>query len=587
LLPGYLRKNAMLVTTLVAAVLTTGAVAAQTRAEFVPVTDAMLQNPDPADWLMWRRTLDSWGHSPLSEIDRENVADLKMVWTRALGPGLQEGTPLVYDGVMYFPNPSDLIQAFDAASGDLLWEYRRALPADLGEYFPVPSINRNLAIWGDSIIDTSSDDYLFALDARTGELKWETKLFDYRRGAQQTSGPIIANGKIVSGRGCEPEGSPAACVIMAHDARSGSELWRRRTIAAPDEVNGDSWGNLADEERWHVGSWLVPSYDPELDLVFAGTSVTSPAPKFALAGNARQYLYHNSTLALAAETGEIVWYYQHIVEHWDLDHPFERLLVETAVAPDRDAVTWINPRVRPGERRKVVTGIPGKTGIVYTLDRATGEFLWARPTVQQNVLESIDGLTGETTVNPETLFVEVGQQRFICPTTLGGKNWPSGAYSPLDNVMFFPLQNTCMTSVPTLSRPSPDSLYGLRNSNEIAPNRTDVGSLYAISVETGRTLWTYDQRAGLLSLLSTAGGLLFGGDTNGRFRAFDQRTGRVLWEVNLGSPISGYPVSFAVDGKQYVAVSTGSSLTAMGANRLTPELTPSLGNNLFVFALSD
>jgi alcohol dehydrogenase (cytochrome c) len=153
--------------------------------------------------------------------------------------------------------------------------------------------------------------------------------------------------------------------------------------------------------------------------------------------------------------------------------------------------------------------------------------------------------------------------------------------------MFFPLQNTCMTSVPTLSRPSPDSLYGLRNSNEIAPNRTDVGSLYAISVETGRTLWTYDQRAGLLSLLSTAGGLLFGGDTNGRFRAFDQRTGRVLWEVNLGSPISGYPVSFAVDGKQYVAVSTGSSLTAMGANRLTPELTPSLGNNLFVFALSD
>jgi alcohol dehydrogenase (cytochrome c) len=251
---------------------------------FVPVTDAMLQNPDPADWLMWRRTLDLWGHSPLATIDRSNVGTLKMVWTRALGPGIQEGTPLVYDGVMYFPNPSDLVQALDAATGDLKWEYRRSLPSDLGEYFPVPSINRNLAIYGDTLIDTSSDDYLYALDARTGALRWEVQLFDYRRGAQHTSGPIIADGKIVSGRGCEPEGSPQACVIMAHDARTGRELWRRRTIAAPGEPNGDSWGELPDSERWHVGSWLVPSYDPELGLVFAGTSVTSPAPKFALAG---------------------------------------------------------------------------------------------------------------------------------------------------------------------------------------------------------------------------------------------------------------------------------------------------------------
>jgi alcohol dehydrogenase (cytochrome c) len=130
-------------------------------------------------------------------------------------------------------------------------------------------------------------------------------------------------------------------------------------------------------------------------------------------------------------------------------------------------------------------------------------------------------------------------------------------------------------------------LYGLNNSNQVAPNVTNVGTIHAISVETGRTLWKYEQRAGMMSLLSTAGGLVFGGDTNGRFRAFDQRTGRVLWEVNLGSPISGYPVTFGVAGKQYVAVSTGSSLTAMGANRLTPELAPSLGNNLFVFALPD
>jgi PQQ-dependent dehydrogenase (methanol/ethanol family) len=560
-----------------------GAAAAQS--PFRPVSDAMLQDPDPADWLMWRRTLDTWGFSPLDQIDRDNVDTLRMVWTRALGPGIQEGTPLVHDGVMYFPNPSDFVQAFDAATGDLIWEYRRSLPGDLGEYFPVPSINRNLAIYADTIIDTSADDYVYALDARTGELRWETQILDYRHGAQQTSGPIIANGKIVSGRGCEPEGSPAACIITAHDAATGREIWRRRTIAAPGEPNGDSWGDIPDAERWHVGSWMVPSFDPELNLVFAGTSVTSPAPKFALAGNDLDYLYHNSTLALDADTGEIVWYYQHLVDHWDLDHPFERLLVDTAVAPDPGSVRWINPRVQPGERRRVVTGIPGKTGIVYTLDRATGEFLWANPTVEQNVLLDMDRLTGQPIVNPETTFVEIGQERFVCPTATGGKNWPSGTYSPLGNVMFYPLQNTCMTIAPTLSRPSPDSLYGIRSRAEIAPGAAGVGSIHAISVETGRTLWTYDQRAGVLSLMSTAGGLVFGGDANGRFRALDQATGEVLWEVNLGSPVTGYPVSFAVDGRQYVAVSTGSSLAGSGMLALTPELRPSTGNNLFVFAL--
>jgi alcohol dehydrogenase (cytochrome c) len=551
----------------------------------VPVTDAVLQNPAAADWLMWRRTLDTWGFSPLDQVNRGNVDELGMVWTRGLGPGVQEGTPLVYAGVMYFPNPSDLVQAIDAATGDLIWEYRRSLPADLGDYFPVSSINRNLAIYNDTIIDTSADDFVFALDARTGELRWETQILDYRRGAQQTSGPIIANGKIVSGRGCEPEGGPDACIITAHDANTGEELWRRRTIAAPGEPNGDSWGDIPDADRWHVGSWLVPSFDPALNLVFAGTSVTSPAPKFALAGNDLTYLYHNSTLALDADTGEIVWHYQHIVDHWDLDHPFERLLVDTAVAPDPASVRWINPQIRPGETRRVVTGIPGKTGIVYTLDRATGEFLWANPTVEQNVLLDMDRLSGQAIVNPETTFVEIGQERFVCPTATGGKNWPSGTYSPLNNVMYFPLQNTCMTVAPTLSRPSPDSLYGIRSRAVIAPGAEGVGSIHAISVETGRTLWTYDQRAGVLSLLSTAGGLLFGGDANGRFRALDQDTGEVLWEINLGSPVSGYPVSFAVDGRQYIAVSTGSSLAASGMNALTPELRPGTGNNLFVFAL--
>ena len=253
---------------------------------------------------------------------------------------------------------------------------------------------------------------------------------DYRTGALQTSGPIIADSKIISGRGCEPEGGPDACIVMAHDAASGEELWRTRTIPAPGEPGGDTWGDIPFGSRWHVGTWMVPSYDPELQRVFVGTSVTSPAPKFMLAGNDEQYLYHNSTLALDAITGDIVWYYQHAVDHWDLDHPFERLLVDTEVAPDPDAVPWINPDIRPGEIRKVVTGIPGKTGIVYTLDRETGEFLWATPTVQQTVIEHIDGATGAVRIAEGMVYTGAEQIRFVCPSSSGGKNWAGRRLQP-------------------------------------------------------------------------------------------------------------------------------------------------------------
>lgn len=554
--------------------------------DFAQVNDATLQNPAPSDWLMWRRTLNGWGFSPLDQINRANVRDLTMVWTRPMGPGVQEATPLVHNGVMYVPNPNDLVQAITASTGDLVWEYKRELPDDLGKFFPVPAINRNLAIYGDLIIDTSSDDHVFGVNVKTGRLVWETQILDYKKGAQQTSGPIIANGKIIAGRGCEPEGGPDACIITAHEAKSGKELWRTRTIPAPGEPGSETWGDVAFENRWHVGTWMVPSYDPELNLIYIGTSVTSPAPKYLLGGNENRHLYHNSTLALNADTGKIVWYYQHLVDHWDLDHPFERLLVDTAVAPNPAKVSWINPRIKPGEMRKVITGIPGKTGVVYTLDRQTGEFLWATPTVKQTVVQSIDGATGAVTVNPEMLYTAPGQEHFVCPTANGGKNWPAGAYSPLTNTMYYPLQNTCAMISAVLDKPSLDSLYGLRNRQaQIAPGTDNAGTIQAISAETGEIVWKYEQRAGTTSLVATAGGLLFGGDANGRFRAFDQTSGNVLWEINLGAPVTGYPITYAVGGKQYVAVSTGSSLVTGGILRLTPELKPGNGNNLFVFAL--
>jgi alcohol dehydrogenase (cytochrome c) len=559
----------------------------QSPSSFVPITDAMLQNPSDEDWLMWRRTLDSWGYSPLDEINTDNVDQLRLVWSRGLRQGAQQGTPLAYNGMLYMPNPNDIIQAINAVTGDLVWEYQRPIPADVNDYLGgLISVNRNISIYGNTIIDTANDDYIFALNAETGDLAWETQIFDYTKNpARHSAGPIIANGKVISGRSCRPLRGPEACAIIAHDARTGEELWRRHLIPKPGEPGDETWGDVPYEERAHVGSWMVPSYDAELNLVYVGTSVTSPAPKFMLGGVEKTHLYHNSTLALDGDTGDIVWYYQHLNDSWDMDHPFERILVDTAVAPDPSAVSWINPNLNPGEVRKVVTGIPGKTGVVYTLDRQTGEFLWATPTVTQNVINDIDGATGAVSVNGELVFTSLGQEVFACPTWNGGKDWEAGAYSPLTNMMYMPLRNACARMLATQAAGT--SHYALAVRNQIAPGTDQVGTVRAISAETGETTWLHEQRSATMSLMATGGGLVFGGDVNGRFKAFDQTTGEVLWEINLGSAVTGFPITYAVDGTQYIVVGTGTASTASLFGRLTPEIRPSAGNTLFVFALPD
>ncbi|WP_169053578.1 PQQ-binding-like beta-propeller repeat protein [Alteraurantiacibacter aquimixticola] len=548
---------------------------------FTPVTDTEVQNPDPADWLSWRRTLDSWGYSPLDQITRENVADLRMVWVRPLPPGHQEGTPLVHDGVMYFPGPADVIEAIDAKSGQLIWQYRRQLPEDIGDYLPVYDTNRNIAIYGNLIIAASADDYIYALDARTGEVAWETKILDYRHGAKQSSGPIIAEGLAITGRSCEPEGGPEACVITAHNALTGEEVWRTPTIAQGSDPNDATWGDVPLEDRQQVGAWMIASYDPELRLVYMGTSVTAPAPKIALAGPEHTYLYHNSTLALDVETGAIRWHYQHMVDNWDIDHPFPRMLVDTAQAPDPAEVSWINPDIEPGRTYKVLTGVPGKTGVIYTLDRETGEFLWARPTIEQNLVGDIDGATGRVTLNPETVPTEYGKALYICPSPAGGTNYPAGAFSPLTGIMYLTSTNTC-SEVTALDPATNPGVYAMSNRQHIAPGAEDnVGVIHAVSAENGRTAWEWSTRAGMQSLMTTGGGLLFAGDAGGYFRAMDQLSGEILWQVNLGSSVTGYPATFMVDGQQYVAASTGRWLN----DTFTPELTHGAQNTLFVFAL--
>jgi PQQ-dependent dehydrogenase (methanol/ethanol family) len=547
-----------------------------------PVSAQMLVHPSDSDWLMFRRTLNGWGYSPLAQITARNVAGLRLAWSRPLKTGSYEGTPIVHDGVMYVIEPNDQVEAVDAATGDLIWAFKRKY----AEGFKGGGSKRNAAIFENLLIDTSADGFVYALDIQTGKQVWETQVTDWKtQSASASGGPIIAGDKVISGRNCAREAGPDACVMVANDARTGKELWRTHTMVKPGEPGDDSWGGVPWDKRLQVGTWMAPTYDPELNLIYFGTSVTAPTTKYLLGGNDKKHLYSTSTLALDANTGRIVWHYQHIIDHWDFDHTFERLLVDTQVAPDPKAVAWINPRIKPGEKRQILTGIPGKTGVIYTLDRKTGEFLWATPTVRQNVVQSIDGATGEVTMNPATVFTGPDQALNVCPSFAGGKNWPEGAYSPRTGLMYMPLQNLCSVVTSEGAKTKGQIGMGIDYVAVMAPGETNVGSIRAVSASTGRTAWKFDQRAGMMSLMATAGGLVFAGDGVGRFKALDDATGQKLWEVNLASPVGGYPISYAVDGRQYVAIGTGFSPEGFALARATPEYKPSTDNVFYVFTL--
>ncbi len=558
---------------------------------FTPVEDEDLRNPDPADWPMWHRNYEAWSYSPLDQINPDNVGALQLAWARAMEAGGQAATPLIYDGVMYLSQPGgEELWALDAATGDVIWEFRRELPED--SHF-VGNTSRNIAIYKDMIYHSTGDAHVIAINARTGELVWDTEMRDYKDGATNSSGPIVVRGIVVAGQSCMPanlagEKAPADCGITALDAITGEILWRRNVIAKPEEAADETWDGVPYAQRMAASAWLAGGYDVDQDRIIWGTSSSRPYPTILQGTEEGDQLYTNSTLALDPDTGQIEWYFQHHPkDEFDLDHPFERILVDTVVSPDPEHVPWINPRVRPGERRQVITGIPGKTGLVWTLDRNTGEFLWARPTVQQNVYIGVDVDTGRPIENKAIRNIRVGETQFVCPTVHGGRNWPSSTYSPLTNAIYEPLNNLCMNSTLTALQDWENQIFsGVNYEKMIAPTANGkVGRIEAVSVETGETLWRYEQRAGLMSLVSTGGGLIFMGDMNRRFKALNQHTGEVVWETILSGPITGYPVSYAVDGRQYVAVAVGGS-NVMDTNELTPEIKVDAGsNNLFVFAL--
>jgi len=541
--------------------------------DFTPVTDEMLLNPAPENWMAWRNGYASWGHSYLDQINTENVGDLELVWSWAIAPGTSQLQPLVYDGTMYVYNPPDIVQALNAANGDLIWEYRRQLPEGVGGGLGTSGAMRNLAIYEDKIILATTDAWLVALNAVTGAVEWESQVGNREQGYVYTSGPIIVNGKIIQGgTGCS-RFHEENCYITAHSADSGEELWRTFTIAREGEEGGDTWGDLPNMLRGGGDSWIPCSYDPELDLLYCGVAQAKPwVPESRGLTREDAALYTNSVLALDPEDGSIVWYHQYTPgEANDLDEVYESVLVDVDGRPTLFEI--------------------GKHGILWNLDRETGEFLRYKELSYQNVISDIDE-DGNVTYTDESL-AGIDVSAFVCPSTAGGHDWHAMAYNPDVNALYIPLSQTCMT----ITGREVEFVEGgggsaaSRQFHEAPDSDGLLGKLVAIDVDTLDVIWSHEQRASYLtSPLSTAGGLIFAGDLDRYARAYDATNGDVLWETRLTTSVQGFPVTYAVDGRQYVAIPVG---LGGGSPRNVPASVspdvrhPNTGNAVFVFALPE
>ena len=563
--------------------------------DFTPVTQEMLLNPPPGDWLMFSRTYDNQRFSPLDQVNRQNVDQLRMAWVRGMGPGIHENIPIVHGGVMYVANPGAVIHALDATNGDLLWEYQRKLPADLSNFIGNAGRARSIAIFEDLVFYAAPDGYLLGLDARTGELRWETRVHDYTTGTQHTTCPTVVEGKLITGRGCS--GSRAGCFIAAHDARTGNELWKFYTTPAPDEPLGDSWGTVPVEKRM-ASPWGLPgAYDPVRKLVYWG--IANPKPHTRLKrhnGNvddiprsAPADLYSNSTVALDTDTGKLAWYYQHLPgDDWDADHTQERILLRTAFNPDPSAVKWINPLIPRGQERNIAVTV-GEPGGIWVLDRDTGQFLWATPfpyDVPEFHISHIDVETGKTYINWDKVLKKDGDRHIVCFQNTKSY-WPM-AYHPGNNSLYIPYHDSCLDVTANM-----ETANGNGPRTAIPRPGSDPGAFAGIAkvnVATGRVERIYTAPIpGNGAMLATAGDLIFWGDMDRRFRAFDADTGKILWETIVGGIIQMSTITYSVSGKQYVAVLTGHGASGtLGPLRQVPGLNPPRGHNaIYVFALPD
>ena len=588
----YMNKTYLVSASLLAAVVSAVSgipVAFAQSGAFVPVTQAMQANPDPADWLHISRTYNQHRFSPLTQINKGNVGQLRMAWSRGLPAGVQESTPIVYRGVMYVMAPGAAVQALNAVNGDLIWEYQRNYARGV---LAAAARAKSLGIYEDMIYFGAPDGFLIALDARTGKLRWETKIDD---GQMTAGGLLVADGKVISNRTCQ-QGKREFCFIAAHDARTGKEVWKFYVTAAPGELGGDTWGDLPLEQR-AAGPWGLPgSYDPVRKILYWGVANPNAYTRMkrhgrydAVSLQSPSELFSNSTVALNVETGRLVWHFQELPgDDWDADHNQERILVHTKVSPDPRFVKWINPTVPSGTEQDVVITV-AEGGGMFAVAQQTGQFLWARPFPYDdpNVnMSVVDVKTGRTAVNPDKVFKKDGDKILGCYHNTRGL-WQI-AYHPGKNALYVPFHDQCL-SMEAVNANS--NGFGMRNSvMRPGSDPQKYMGMARIDIATGEMKVIYSQPQPTNgSALVTAGDLVFFGDLNRRLRALDADSGKVLWETVVGGTIVSSTISYAVNGKQYVMVYTGGG-QSVTANPLTLAATsmppPVVGHNaVYVFAL--
>ena len=544
---------------------------------YSPVTAERLANPEPANWMLYRRTYDGQGFSPLDQINAANVGDLVPVWTFSTGviEG-HEAPPIVNNGVMFVSTPTNQVIALNARTGEEYWRYKRQLPEDLFQLHPT---NRGVGLWQDKLYLATTDDHLVALDAKTGKVVWDKKVQDYKKGQYMTLMPLIVDGKVyVGGSGGE---FGVRGYVVAYDANDGKELWRTFTIPGEGEPGHDTWSG----DDWKSGggpAWMTGTYDKDTKTIYWGTGNAAPWPGGAHPGD---NLYTSSVLALDPETGKIKAYHQyHQNDSWDWDEVDAPMLIDlqrdgrsfkSLIHPGRDAIFWVLER-KP-DAINYVAGWP----FVYT-----------------NVWKGIEPETGRPTVDPEHKPV-LGKRIEFCPSLWGGKDWPSAAYSQKTKLVYVPAnENFCGGFTGEKVPKVPGQLWLGTKAEDIGltvrPGADHFGELQAWDPATGKKAWSHNFPKTQLfaSVTATAGDLVFVGGTNDRnFHAFDAKTGKLLWQQKTNSGIVGMPVAYEVDGTEYIAVQSGWGVDAqriqdaLAGDNVGIESNVPQGGVVWVFAL--
>ena len=542
---------------------------------FTPVGPQDLANPPPQDWLTWRRGWNGHGFSPLTQISPANASSLRVVWSWTLPAGSTEGVPLVRDGTIFMQGYGDVVQALNAATGDLLWQYNHTLEPGVA-----PFHKRGMALAGELLYFGTSDVHVVAVNVHTGVVVWDTKIGNNKIREQLNGGPLVAAGKVMVGTAGTGVGAkPGGPQIVGLDALTGKELWRIGTIAKPGEPGGDSWNGIPFESRSGASVWTPASYDPETGLAYFGTGNTYDTgpllPPKKVKGVSNDALYTNSTLAVDPETGKLVWHFQHFPDdQWDLDWAFERQLVDLNIDGKK--------------RRAVIT--TGKIGIYDALDAKTGKFLFSIDLGLQNIVSAIDPVTGRKKVNTD-LYPGDGKVKMVCPHGAGVKNYLPASWNQGSGILVMPLNEACMDIYPVpgggnVSALSSGVNWGIRPRPD---SDGKYGRLEALDLATHKPVWMVRQRAPVSSgVLTTEGGLAFIGTSDRVFHAYESATGKELWNTRLNDVSSSSPISFAVDGKQYIAIAVGEGgFHARSFAPLVPELRspPNRGATLWVFAL--